>query len=682
MKNKMKWTSLMMVSLLAMMAVACQEENLQQGAEEGLPATIRLNVVPDAASQAQTRADENTIRDLHVLVYNASGELIGWNYGTSSTLAVNTRSGSGCTLYAIANTGNEALFSGGVASTETKLKALKTATLGAWGGLTTASHLVMVGSKTGVAISAGSSTLQGGMTVTRMVAKVTLNIGVKAGSGITIKDYQVCSLPKQSYYVPDMADGATAWIDGVSTQVNAASVSKTFFMYENRRGVVGSITAQKDKDENRAPKNATYVVINGGTPDYKATWWVYLGENETSDFNMKRNSRYTYTITLNRPGDVDTRVEVEELLCAIKGGNSNCYMVKPGATVAIPVERANESFIELDGSTYSPASKTYHQLRPKETWTASIVWQSSVGVVSLSDNSGTGPLGAFKVTGHLTTAEPNGGNAVVAIKNSSNQILWSWHIWVTAYEGSTRFTNNNGKRDFIFMDRALGATSATPGELTSCGLMYQWGRKDPFPGIGQQGGSWSVGNNTDPVRVYNASGALYEIIKTAVPSVTPNNLTNAIRQPDTFYYNNAAPKDWFVYDSSSSQNNDLWSGGDTNQPVVPKKSVFDPCPKGWRVPPCLDGVSPFENIGNLLSWDTNSRGLKGDTGYFPAAGHRLADGFLGVAGGGGYYSLGTSLSTSNSFFYFYSVGITPFNACPRGYGLPIRCCQDNLNESP
>ena len=32
------------------------------------------------------------------------------------------------------------------------------------------------------------------------------------------------------------------------------------------------------------------------------------------------------------------------------------------------------------------------------------------------------------------------------------------------------------------MDRNLGATSATPGNVGSLGLLYQWGRKDPFLG--------------------------------------------------------------------------------------------------------------------------------------------------------------------------------------------------------
>lgn len=391
-------TTLLMAIMtgLAMMSCDSDASRLSPETEEGLPATIRLNVVPDAATQAQTRASEGGIRDLHVLVYNSRGELIGRNYSTSSTLTVGTRSGSGYTLYAIANTGDANLFNGGVASTETQLKAMKTPGLIAWDGLTTASHLVMAGSRNGVTISAGSSALQGGMTVARIAAKATLNITTKAGSGITIKDYQVFSLPEQSYYVPSTADAATAWIDGTQTAVNATSVSKVFFMYENRKGIVSDITAQKDKGEVKAPLNSTYVVINGEANGYKATWRVYLGENNTSDFNIKRNSWYTYNITLSRPGTdgADTRVEVEEIFRSVVGGNANCYMVKPGDAVAIPVERANESVIQLTGSNLFEG--TYHQLQVSSTWTATLVWESSIGLVTLSETTGTGPTGHLK----------------------------------------------------------------------------------------------------------------------------------------------------------------------------------------------------------------------------------------------------------------------------------------------
>ena len=70
------------------------------------------------------------------------------------------------------------------------------------------------------------------------------------------------------------------------------------------------------------------------------------------------------------------------------------------------------------------------------------------------------------------------GNAVIAAKDKNGTILWSWHIWLTDQPQEQIYYNNAG----TMMDRNLGATSATPGDVGALGLLYQWGRKDPFLG--------------------------------------------------------------------------------------------------------------------------------------------------------------------------------------------------------
>ena len=67
------------------------------------------------------------------------------------------------------------------------------------------------------------------------------------------------------------------------------------------------------------------------------------------------------------------------------------------------------------------------------------------------------------------------GNAVIALRDFSGEIVWSWHIWVTDRE--VTLTAANG---YEWMDRNLGALNNTPGDVANRGLFYQWGRKDPF----------------------------------------------------------------------------------------------------------------------------------------------------------------------------------------------------------
>ncbi|MEG0541434.1 MAG: hypothetical protein RR528_03830, partial [Angelakisella sp.] len=412
---------------------------------------------------------------------------------------------------------------------------------------------------------------------------------------------------------------------------------------------------------------------------------------ETSQTGTGDVTLYTYTsaantaigkrsanLTLTRGGMTKALIVNQNYFEPLKGGNSNCYMVTPGNTVNIPVERANESFLALTGSVYNATTQTYYQLMPETHWTACLVWESDKGLVTLSQNTGVGSLGHFKVTAGNASKQ---GNAVVAIKNEKDEILWSWHIWVTDYDGTTIFTTNNGKQNFVFMDRALGATSATAGELSSCGLLYQWGRKDPFPGIGQEGGSWAVINDTDPVHVYNTSGTADKIDKKSVPNVVPNNLTNATRHPNTLYYNANAPYDWFVYKSSSTQNSDLWSGSTITLINAAKKSVFDPCPSGWRIPIWLNSTSPYHGMATGGSWSSSNHGMSWNDadGYFPASGFRdsYKSNINGVNTIGCYWT-GTPKNTISYNFYYKSGEILPENSGNRSGSFPVRCCKDNL----
>lgn len=155
-----------------------------------------------------------------------------------------------------------------------------------------------------------------------------------------------------------------------------------------------------------------------------------------------------------------------------------------------------------------------------------------------------------------TPSELAEGNAVIAAKDVSGTILWSWHIWVTDQPEEQVYYNNAG----TMMDRNLGATSATPGDVGALGLLYQWGRKDPFLSTSSikeykkvsSTGSWST-ISTD---------YCYATIEYAVKNPT-NFIKSSLYSPQS--------GDWHY----ASRNNELWSSS---------KTMYDPCPQGWRVP--------------------------------------------------------------------------------------------------
>lgn len=532
---KVLFVLFMLGTLLAMTAVcsSCQPEEggmEDLDMEEGLPATIRVEVQGEEQADFVTRTvNESVISDLHILVYNSAGELIGQKYQTgSSTVTINTRSATGCTIYAVANTGKADLFKGYTMHKESYLKSM-VYSLTNWDDLNKGTNLPMTGSMKSVNIKVGTQTLSAKLVLTRMVAKVVLNIKVQESSGITITNYSVKNIPARSYYVArvseDAVQAATAahWKEsGVITTSGATSVSKTFYMFENRRGTK-TISAQKDKTTANAPANATCVVIHGLVGSIAVTWTVYLGENNTNDFNIKRNSYYTYNITLKATFDgygmtSDSRVIVGVDLST--EGCANCYLAATdnawynfNATVRGNGETEDYaaqqygSGISLMPSriTGSTSAVTIPKAQIKD---AILVWETNSGIItSLTWDNSSGYV-KFK-TGIAK------GNALIAVRDNSNQILWSWHIWRTDGVNLTELNKNHTlkiktntkrewyantfpdeavkriamrERELVLMECKLGAlldrgnSSLTfEGNTGAFNLNYQFGRKDPFP---------------------------------------------------------------------------------------------------------------------------------------------------------------------------------------------------------
>ena len=258
------------------------------------------------------------------------------------------------------------------------------------------------------------------------------------------------------------------------------------------------------------------------------------------------------------------------------------------------------------------------------------------------------------------------GNAVIAAKNSSGKILWSWHIWLTDQPQGQVYYNNAG----TMMDRNLGATSATPGDVGALGLLYQWGRKDPF--LGSSSISSSILANST----------------ITWPSAVSSNSSNgtiayATANPTTFIKNNSSNHDWY-YTGSSSTDNTRWTTSEKT------KSIYDPCPAGWRVP---DGGSNgvwSKAVGSSAYFDnypcdsTNGgMNFSGKFGSSPTIWYSLSgfrgsgDGGLGNVGGSGSC---WSASPSSYYAYYldfdYDGSVFPSYDYVRATGLSVRCLQE------
>ena len=382
-------------------------------------------------------------------------------------------------------------------------------------------------------------------------------------------------------------------------------------------------------------------------------------------FNFRPGMAYTYTATMNTSttaikveigceledwnssgstgegdneggegGDVgddsDTDTKSYEDLSA--EGTANCYLVS---------EAGDYRFKAVVGNSDATVGNVK---------TVEVLWESFG--TNVMPNVGDLIASVSYKNGYVRFSTPesfNEGNAVIAAKNSKGTILWSWHIWC-ASEGwqEQEYYNNAG----VMMDRNLGATSATPGSVGALGLLYQWGRKDPFLG--------SSSISLDKQAVSTGTWAIK----------SGGSLASAEANPMTFYTSVILP-------------NYSWGT---------KKTAYDPCPSGWRVPDG-DGNGVWATaLGSsedlTVKYDSSKKGMNfsgvfsdAPEVWYPVSGSLFEhNGSLGNVGASGI--LWSSSPSSSNSLYAYSLyldyigKVNPVNGANRAHGRSVRCLQE------
>ncbi len=282
-----------------------------------------------------------------------------------------------------------------------------------------------------------------------------------------------------------------------------------------------------------------------------------------------------------------------------------------------------------------------------------------------------------------------GGNVIIGVKNTNDDILWSWHLWITDTSESYAFNFGTATGYKRTMDRNLGALGwLQPDGVYTYGLYYQWGRKDPFPT------SSSSSENGTESRIYNASHPSGTTFAGGIGAKTAAGSTStvalSIANPTTFYHNSTG--DWIGKTNDGAyQKRSRWifissdaAGTSTRTATYDAKgmkTIFDPCPYGWRVP----WGNNWSNLStpdgpNVFPWNTNTvRGRTFTGGYFfPASGSRNnSSGNLGNINTFGYYWSGSPPSSTESYnLTIWNGNINPNSVAARADGFPIRPVKD------
>ena len=187
------------------------------------------------------------------------------------------------------------------------------------------------------------------------------------------------------------------------------------------------------------------------------------------------------------------------------------------------------------------------------------------------------------------------GNALIAAYDDNDNIIWTWHIWVV--DKLKEVTVDGCK----LLDRNIGAlwTPASQDKVAqedslqlSYGFYYQWGRKDPSPGPM----TWNY-DITDmrTIKYYTMDGPREDVAEVYMIGAAPT-IENSVRNPLVILSpSDVSPvysNDWLWL-----KNDDLWGG------VSHKKTIYDPCPYGYKVP---EGELKTLLYNNRSSLDDNA----------------------------------------------------------------------------
>ena len=211
---------------------------------------------------------------------------------------------------------------------------------------------------------------------------------------------------------------------------------------------------------------------------------------------------------------------------------------------------------------------------------AELVWESKQGLISNIQLQ----HGYIRFIVNSTTE----GNAVIAVTDNSGKYLWSWHIWITDKPQDIDVEITSG-RTVTFMDRNLGAVEYAEGSdvLKTFGLYYQWGRKDPLPG------PEAIGTTSSRIMpVYNTHS---DEVRTLMSNSFGSGIEASIQNPLNYLYCDDSP--YYEHNWMSTPIDFLWLKRINNTPY---KTIYDPCPFGYRVPD--DEIQIMVENNNVTQW--------------------------------------------------------------------------------
>ncbi|MFI3321571.1 MAG: fimbrillin family protein [Rikenellaceae bacterium] len=447
----------------------------------------------------------------------------------------------------------------------------------------------------------------------------TVCFSVDASNSEKITSIKILGVNNEGFALWDYKNNVPIWeLTGVTTKQFTVDVSDY---------------TQKEEENTLITPDNGYLMMIPQELSKGAEVVLTLEKGGTKTLNIpaattwEAGKKYNYVIKLS-DGDSDD----DDDFIYDSSQISNCYIINPTDNeptfIQIPIEdRINDFWMSYSGKN---STKIYSDSNSTEFY-VKMIWEDFDGAVTptcqiVRDSD-------EKMAVQLTFPDENQeGNYVFAIYydnqewGSIDDLLWSWHLWFTdynptkiananrasieqgkdmdyilsGYNGAVhRYVDGDSSTDMVWsvggiyekkfiMDRNIGErnTFSRGGGVGS--VYYQFGRKDPFPGLAA---TYSDGSSTLLTKVVGSSAGLATSVEFSDHFIWS---FYAVSQYNWYFERD---RKYIWYDDELLA--DVYTTG---------KSIFDPSPLGWRLP-VSDTWSSFNNTGSEQTGCSSSKSV-------------------------------------------------------------------------
>ena len=397
-------------------------------------------------------------------------------------------------------------------------------------------------------------------------------------------------------FVPAFAviNGSEIAKEGNKGKVNCLKVSVTCYKYEDGK-IVGSDTRTRFYNISRivgTDISGNYYTIDFEVCDPVESYTDLSALNSANCYVISAPGNYTFNADIAGNGRLPHNTTGSTIM-----GVDPKDLMKEGQKYAI-------DWLWASGLSFDAAATSSTGMNDAE------VVSKIINNVALTGDNAQVSIG-LAAGSTLSTLS---GNVVLALyevgsNGSVGNIVWTWHLWLgrpetrhfkfPATSDGYQFTNE----DWIMLDRNIGAETNTLGNPRSTGLFYQRGRKEPMIGFGDAAGSTTWTSNQ--IRTYRNTAVFGTKAnwKADVNYSNYNTLSEPMSLVDNIPYDNTSV--YYYAWNSASEVSETSIANDT-------KSMFDPCPAGYRLPTTRE----WDNFKNVEFTDVTANELaSGVFGY-------------------------------------------------------------------